>query len=368
VATNSSGAKTFKYGPSRDYVLEASIILPDGETLTLERGKVFADGNKLNLTTDSGKQISIELPDYQMPKTKHAAGYFVKENMDALDLFIGSEGTLGIFSELKLKLLPLSENILSAVMFFDQEDDALNFVAEARDLSVHSRGNGNDNEINARGLEFFDFNSLQFLKRDYPNIPENVEGAVWFEQETNSENEDEILTKWVELIYKHNGDEEKAWMALDKKERQKFQDFRHAVSWKVNEYITQKNILKVGTDIAVPDNEFFELYQNSKKTVESKEIDYIAYGHFGNSHLHLNMLPKDPEEYKTAKKIYAELCEKAVKLGGTISAEHGIGKLKRNYLLKMFGEERIQQMAAIKRQLDPNKILGIGNIFDPKYL
>jgi D-lactate dehydrogenase (cytochrome) len=80
------------------------------------------------------------------------------------------------------------------------------------------------------------------------------------------------------------------------------------------------------------------------------------------------MLPKDPEEYKTAKKIYAELCEKAVKLGGTISAEHGIGKLKRNYLLKMFGEERIQQMAAIKRQLDPNKILGIGNIFDPKYL
>jgi D-lactate dehydrogenase (cytochrome) len=368
VATNSSGAKTFKYGPSRDYVLEASIILPDGETLSLERGKVFADGNKLNLTADSGKQISIELPDYQMPKTKHAAGYFVKENMDALDLFIGSEGTLGIFSELKLKLLPLSENILSAVMFFDQEDDALNFVAEARDLSVHSRENWNDNEINARGLEFFDFNSLQFLKRDYPNIPENVEGAVWFEQETNSENEDEILTKWVELIYKHNGDEEKAWMALDKKERQKFQDFRHAVSWKVNEYITQKNILKVGTDIAVPDNEFFELYQNSKKTVESKEIDYIAYGHFGNSHLHLNMLPKDPEEYKTAKKIYAELCEKAVKLGGTISAEHGIGKLKRNYLLKMFGEERIQQMAAIKRQLDPNKILGIGNIFDPKYL
>lgn len=368
IATNSSGAKTFKYGPTRDYVIKARIVLPNGETISLKRGENLADGNNLKLTTDSGKEIIIELPDYQMPKTKHAAGYFVKENMDALDLFIGSEGTLGIFTELKLRLIPAPENILSAVMFFDKETDALNFVAEARNLSVSAKNDLKESEINARGLEYFDLNSLLFLKKDYPNIPEDVEAAVWFEQETNSENEDEVLSNWVELISKHNGDEEKAWIALGRKEREKFRDFRHAVSWKVNEYITQKNILKVGTDIAVPNDKFFELYKESKKLVESEGLDYIAYGHFGNSHLHLNMLPKNKEEYRTAKEIYALLCEKSVQLGGTVSAEHGIGKLKRDYLLKMYGKETIKKMARIKKALDPNKILGIGNIFDEKHL
>ena len=79
------------------------------------------------------------------------------------------------------------------------------------------------------------------------------------------------------------------------------------------------------------------------------------------------MLPKDKEEYKIAKDIYLELCRKGIDLKGTISAEHGIGKLKRRYLLEMFGKENILQMAKLKKQLDPDLILNIGNIIDPKY-
>lgn len=79
------------------------------------------------------------------------------------------------------------------------------------------------------------------------------------------------------------------------------------------------------------------------------------------------MLPKNEEQYSVAKNIYAELCREGVKLNGTISAEHGIGKLKREYLLMMFGEQIIIQMAKLKKQIDPNLILNYGNIIDPKY-
>ena len=102
VATNASGAKTFKYGPTRDYVIGLQVVLPDGEVIDLERGKQKAIGYDLSLTTQSGKNISLQIPDYTFPAVKNASGYFVKKDMDAIDLFIGSEGTLGIITKINL--------------------------------------------------------------------------------------------------------------------------------------------------------------------------------------------------------------------------------------------------------------------------
>lgn len=367
VANNASGAKTFKYGPTRDYVTALEIILPDGEEIYLERGKFFARDNNLRLTSKSGKQIEIILPRYQMPKTKHAAGYFIKDNMDAIDLFIGSEGTLGVITEIKLKLLDKPKNILSSVIFFNDDNDGLDFIENARNESYKNRNENISDNIDALALEYFDGNSLNFLIEDYPNIPDSAQAAVWFEQEFTEENEELIFNRWIELIEKSNGDVETAWFANNKNDRKQFGEFRHAVSWKVNEYISRNDILKVGTDIAVPDSSFRKFYFFAKEKVKESGIDQIAYGHFGNSHLHLNMLPKNEEQYTVAKNIYAELCREGVKQNGTISAEHGIGKLKREYLLMMFGEETIKEMAKLKMQLDPNLILNIGNIIDPKY-
>lgn len=364
VATNASGAKTFKYGPTRNFIQALKIILPNGDSLTLERGKVKAVKNKLELETDNGKKIKLTLPDYKMPAVKNAAGYFCKPDMDAIDLFIGSEGTLGIIYEIKLKLLSKPENILSGVIFFDLEKKGLQFISEARDLSR----NFNDSGIDALGLEFFDFHSLSFLKSDYPNIPANADCAVWFEQEISTESESESVQNWIDLINNFYGDLENSWIAQNENDRKNFHEFRHAVSWKVNEFIASKNLTKVGTDVAVPDSEFIEFYFEVKSLVSSSGLNFLTYGHFGNSHLHLNMLPENKNEHKLAKDIYFKICEKAVKLGGTISAEHGIGKLKRDYLLMMFGESAIKQMAELKKQLDSNCILGIGNLFDPEYL
>ena len=363
VANNSSGAKTFKYGPTRDYVLALRIVLPDGDILNINRGETYAYNGKLKLITEANTAIEIDLPNYIMPQTKHAAGYFCKDEMDAIDLFIGSEGTLGIISEIKLKLVNIPEGVLSSIIFFDDEDDAFNFLFEARDLS---RSNS-DNQIDALGLEYFDADSLNYMKDDYPQIPDNTQGAVWFEQEITSITEESILDEWMLLIEKYNGDLETAWIATNEVDRDRFKDFRHAISWKITEYITQKNIRKVGTDTAVPNVSFYNYYKFAKQLVKEAGIKSVCYGHFGDSHMHLNMLPEDEEQFNNAQQIYSKLMLEAVQQKGTISAEHGIGKLKRKHLNKMFKDEDITAMAKIKKVLDPELILNSGNIIDSKY-
>lgn len=368
VATNASGAKTFKYGPTRNYVIGLQIVLPDGEVIDLERGKQKANGYKLTLSTQAGKNINLNIPDYTFPKVKNASGYFVQKDMDAIDLFIGSEGTLGIITKIKLKLLPQPEDTISCVLFFEDERNALKFLEEARDISYQNKKSSINNNVNALALEFFDERALRFLSKDFSAIPDKAKAAIWFEQESTSDDFESILEAWNFLMQTNNVNEETAWFAFSDADKEKIKDFRHAISWKVNDYIARNNFRKLGTDVAVPDKVFSEFYLTLQGWAKQSKIDFVAYGHFGNSHIHLNFLPKDDDEFNEAKKIYRQICEEAVRLGGTISAEHGIGKTKRDYLLMMYGEANIRKMAELKKSLDPNLILGIGNIFDERFL
>jgi D-lactate dehydrogenase (cytochrome) len=397
IATNSSGARTYKYGPTRAYVNRLRIILPDGELLILKRGECIANGYELNFSSESGKNYSLKIPEIKMPSTKNAAGYYCKADMDAVDLFIGSEGTLGIITEAELKLIDLPGEILSAVLFFNSEDDAFKFL-EAVKINRN---------VQPRSLEFFDKFALEFLKKSFSKIPDSAQAAIWFEQEINNVNTHSsshdsnnpacinisspsqtqngkadtpsstinepstdapskigIEAEWFNFLDQSNADIDNSWFAFDEKNLEEFKDFRHAISWKVNEFITQHGFRKVGTDTAVPDNYFHEFYSFAKNLVEKQNINYVAYGHFGNSHLHLNMLPENEEQFIKAKSLYYEICKEAVRLGGTVSAEHGIGKMKREYFKLMYSQDEILQMARLKKSLDPNLILGIGNIFD----
>ena len=363
VATNASGEKTFKYGPTRNYILELEIVLADGEILNIKRGEYFADEYELQLKTDSGKEINIHLPSYKMPKAKNSAGYFVKPGMDAIDLFIGSEGTLGVITKIKIKLLPNPEKIISCVVFFEIEENALDFIQKGREISYTSRAYNNIQAIDALSLEYFDEKTLDYMREDYKQIPDNAKAGVWFEQEVSKVNEEFFLDQWLTLIREFNGDEDSAWFAFTESDKEKLQIFRHAISQKIIELIAKNNVKKLGTDVAVPDVKFKELYNFSKKAVQESKLAYLIYGHFGNSHMHLNILPKNEKEYLEGKIIYDSICKKAVELGGTISAEHGIGKLKTDYFLEMYGKETIKKMVELKNILDPNMILGPGNIF-----
>lgn len=362
VATNASGARTFKYGATRNFIEELEIILPYGEVIILKRGENFSQNFSGEIKLNESKILELPIPNYKMPNVKHAAGYYVKNNMDLIDLFIGSEGTLGIITSIKLKLIDLPKNVLSMIIFFESEEDSFSFVNDVKQSCKNT-----ESIIDLREIEFFDENSLKLLNPDFPNIPNNSKAAIWIEQET-SDNEDEILEKIIEIINNNNGNEEKIWFAIDEKEREKLKHFRHKISLLINEIISGRRLKKIGTDNAVPDEKFNDFYNYTRNLIKQNNLDFVAYGHIGNSHLHFNILPKDENEMKLGRLLYRQICKYSVELGGTISAEHGIGKYKRDFLLDMFGEENIRQMAELKKLLDPNLILNINNIFDEKFL
>ena len=120
--------------------------------------------------------------------------------------------------------------------------------------------------------------------------------------------------------------------------------------------------------MAVPDDKFAAMLRFYKETLRRAALQYVIFGHIGDNHVHVNILPRDDAEAARARDIYRQFIERAVAVGGTISAEHGVGKLKREYLRTLYGDEPLRQMAALKRAFDPVGILGRGNIFAEEYL
>lgn len=371
VATNASGSRSFKYGATRKYVERLEVVLPTGEIINLRRGQVFSDANgKLRLpVSDCGEVLIVKLPTYELPDTrKNTSGYYNAEKVDAIDLFIGSEGTLGIVTEIEFKLLPKAEGFLSGIVFFKNETDLLNFVRDARENSFQTRKNSANNQIDATLLEYFDEEALKFIKEKFSEVPDDVAGAVFFEQETTVKNEDELFEKWNGLLEKHNAEIESSWFTTTEGDREKMRDFRHQLPVSVNEWIVRHKQRKISTDIAVPDENFASMLRFYKKSLKDSNLNYVIFGHIGDNHLHVNILPKTDEESKRAKLLYGRFIAQGIMLGGTISAEHGIGKIKSKYLYVQYGERYVNEMAELKRTFDPNRILGRGNMFDAKYL
>ncbi|HEY0728728.1 MAG TPA: FAD-binding oxidoreductase [Pyrinomonadaceae bacterium] len=342
VATNASGARTFKYGPTRNYIERLKVALASGEVLDLRRGY---------------KIPKIPTPSYHRPATrKNAAGYFVSQNMDALDLFIGSEGTLGVICEIEARLVPKPQGLLSGVVFFANESDVLAFVAEAKSGAV-----------DARALEFFDNESLNFLRQKYPEVPGAAVAAIFFEQETTDQTEEAILNQWMVLLDKHHAFND-SWFATNEQDQARLREFRHQLPVLMNEWFAHYRQRKVSTDMAVPDVAFPGLFDLYKQTLASSGLRYTIFGHIGDNHVHVNILPRDEDEGARARELYVQFLKYAASVGGTLSAEHGVGKLKRDYLRLFYNDEQLREMAALKKTFDPHGILGRGNIFAEDFL
>lgn len=375
VATNASGAQSFKYGATREFVRRLRVIFADGDGADLRRGEVFADANgSITLVTNDGREIKTKPLTYGRPDVrKNVSGFYNAEPLDAIDLFIGSEGTLGVITEIELTLLPKPEGFFSGIVFFDEESDLLAFVDEARSLSFESRGKPVDvatgsARIGASLIEYFDRQALRFISEKFPETPAEAAGAIFFEQETTPANEDALIEEWNELLEKQNADLERSWFTTNNQDREKMREFRHALPVSVNERITRYKQRKVGTDMSVPDANFASFLRYYKDILNSSGLDYVIFGHIGDCHLHANILPKDADEAERARHIYGRCVAQAIMLGGTVSAEHGIGKLKRKYLAAMMGERYLNEMAELKKAFDSNGILGRGNMFDESYL
>ncbi len=354
ISTNASGAKAFKYGPTRSYVKRLKIVLSTGDILDIKRGKIFAAKDNSFSLKIKNKETKINLPRYSMPGIKSAAGYYVKKGVDLIDLFIGSEGTLGLILEADLALGKKLEKVMSFFNFFSSEKDAFNFVKDAK--SNH-----------AMSLEYMDHNSLKLLHSKFSNIPADSEAMVYFEQDYREKDETCIIDSWTALFEKHNSLTEKSYFADSEKEREKLRALRHALPEMINDIVKRNKLPKVGTDIAVPERAFPEMFEFYKEKLVPSKIDFVIFGHIGENHMHVNMLPKTEDQFKKSRSIYMEFVKKAVGLSGTVSAEHGIGKLKHAFLEAMYGRKTLEEMAMLKKSLDPVCILGLDNIF-PKEL
>ncbi|MBU0686969.1 MAG: FAD-binding oxidoreductase [Candidatus Margulisbacteria bacterium] len=361
LATNASGSRTFKYGPTRNHVKRIKVVLSTGEILDIERGKIFAEGRRF-------ETIKCDLPSYEMPMIKNAAGYYVYDNMDLIDLFIGSEGTLGVIVEMDLKIAVKPEKIFGGIVYFNNPKDCLNFVKEVRQISLESKKSGDITKLSAASIEYLDQYTLDLIREKNPSIPKDAKAAIFFEQESTETVEDDLLQQWSDLIEKHGADLDQCRIALTELEDKELKEIRHSIPETINEIFKRTGFQKLATDIAVPADAFDEMMAYYDEILKPLSIHHLAFGHIGNYHLHVNQLPKNNEEKELALKNIKLFVTKAVQLGGTISAEHGIGKIKKPYLKIMYGENGIKEMAAVKKALDPALILNLDNIFEEKYL
>lgn len=351
VATNASGSRGYKYGPTRRYVQALRVVLSTGKILNIRRGQFTADNYVIHHPA-----FTLQAPRYRLPNIKNAAGYYAAPDMDLIDLFIGQEGTIGVITRIEVGLLPARRDILAGIAFFHEERSSWGFVQAAR------------HAVDALSFEYFDRFSLDLLRGDYPNIPAAARAAIYFEQEVSPETTDAAVEQWHRLLTAAGARMDEVWFSAHPGEQKLFREFRHALPEKVNEIVKRTGLPKVGTDIAVP-AACFEPMMNAYRTAfESSGMQHLIFGHIGECHLHANILPSTEEQYVRSRVLYQRLAAAAVELGGTVSAEHGVGKLKHPFLEAMIGRDGMREIARVKAALDPACILGRNNIIPDSLL
>ena len=371
VATNASGARSFHYGPTRTWVRRLRVVLPTGDVAELRRGDPPAQNGVLSLQTD-GRAIEVSLPgpaDYTMPRTKNAAGLYLAPDMEPIDLFIGCEGLLGVISEVEIGLVERPSQTLTVIAYFNSHTDALDFV---------DAGRAEGPRLGFLSLEYFDARALDFMREKHSGIPQRAAAAILFEAaygqagEHNPYPSGDMLAKFQSLLVAHHA---ACNWAVPASRREDVRLFRHLLPEAVNEYV-RKRAGKLGTDMAVPHNRLREMMDAYETESAACDVRFLMFGHIGNDHVHVNYLPENEEELKRAKQAYTRLARTAVALGGTISAEHGVGKKTivyedgrvAPYLDVLYGPAGLEAIANVKKALDPNGILNLGNMVPAEML
>lgn len=330
IATNASGSRSFRYGATRRWLECLRIAFADGNIREFARGEA--------LDFDPG---TIPLPNV----TKNTAGYLLRPGMDWIDLFTGSEGTLGVVIEARLKLIPAPKAVLGGVVFFPDDESAIDAVETWRETA------------SPRMLEYFDGASLKLLHTRFPEIPIAARAAILLEQELIGEDDPEV-DAWATRVEEATALAKESWFALSASDRERFRRFRHSLPELVNETVRRNGALKMGTDFAVPLARNREMLAFYKACLEAEYSGrYVIFGHIGDAHVHVNVFSGD------AGPILERFARQAVAFGGTVSAEHGLGKRKAGYLALQYGPADIEKMRAVKRRLDPRMILSSGTLF-----
>jgi len=342
IACNASGARNFRYGPTRPWVEEVEVVTPTGQILVATR--------------DTPVPAGWPVPRWREPAVKTAAGFAPADNL--LDLMVGQEGALGVITRARLRLTALPAGVLSLVAFFPDLERLLSMVERARQGAARPGRVAQAGALSPRAIEYFDQHALDMIRARVPDIPAQATGALFLEVEHQGE---APLEAWWDALSEQGALVDHTIVAEEETGRARLQAVRHAVPAGVNERVVHNGMPKVGTDFAVPDTALAEMMA----AYAAVDMDKVCFGHIGDNHLHLNLLPTSPAELRRARAIYRDLALHAVSLGGTVSAEHGIGKLKRALLAEMVGPDTLAAFRALKAAVDPAWILDRGNVLAP---
>jgi D-lactate dehydrogenase (cytochrome) len=368
VSTNASGARTYRYGATRNWVRWIRVMLASGEVLEIARGKYFATpAGEFTIIDSKGNETVVNIPKYTMPTTKNAAGIFSASNMDLIDLFIGSEGIFGAITEVEVALQEW-HNPISIIQFLPSDGKAIDFVISLR----------KEKSIQPEFIEFYSSHALNLLRKKQkedprivgmPPIPDYAKSAVFFDLRFDPETNDNDYSKLQEIVTERGSTLASSWAGYEQRDLERFKNFRHVLPETVNAIIAERKkkmpeLHKLSTDLAVPDQALEEIWAFYESKLAKASLEWVAFGHIGNNHIHINIIPRTLEEMRDGLSIYHEFAKKAVALGGTISAEHGIGKIKKEFLSIMFSDKELKEMKAVKIALDPNLIINPGNMLD----
>ena len=314
-ACSASGTMAVKYGTMRTVV--------SGLTLVLANGDIIKTGTRAK---------------------KSSAGY------NLTNLFIGSEGTLGIITEVHLRLSPIPESIMSAVCHFPDLESA---VLTAQEVIQYGIPIARIEMLNKDQMEI----SIKYSKL------ENAEPlpTLFFEFH-GSESANKEAIKIVEELSKNNGGSDFKW-AESIEERNKLWKARHEIYYAVK--AQGENVKIYATDICVPISNLVECIKFSEKEIQQHGLKAPMVGHVGDGNFHVTVIydPAKEGEYKIIRDFSDKLIDKALELEGTITGEHGIGLQKKKYLLKEH-PDNLPVMKSIKRSIDPNNIMNPGKVFD----
>jgi len=391
VATNAAGAATFKYGSVRDWVLALTVVLADGSILRIARGDSTASHGRLRVGN-----LVVPVPSYQMPRVvKKSAGYFASPDMDAIDLFIGSEGTLGVIVEITFRVLSPAPREALALIPCRSEGQALRVAGRLREASVETWRSGDESGIDACAIENIDRRCIQILEedgvtsREHVNLPVDTDAALFVQLElpvsttparayeeiasaTEAGAPDSALVRFCRLLASEDLlDVTELAPPGDRRRFKQLIGVREAVPAGVNHRVgaakrsADARIAKTAADMIVPFERFAEMNAVYRHGFESRGLDYAIWGHISDGNVHPNVLPRSYDDVEQGREAILEFGREAARLGGCPLAEHGVGRgaIKQALLRQLYGDAGIAEMRAVKRALDPGWKLAPGVIF-----
>jgi D-lactate dehydrogenase (cytochrome) len=398
VATNAAGAATFKYGTTRDWVEAMTVVLPTGDVLDIERGATRASERRLQLQLDA-RTIAVPIPAYRMPLVpKLSAGYYAAPGMDLIDLFIGSEGTLGIVTAVTLRVLPTRPAICAALVPFTTEAAALAFAGTLRDAARETWRTGSRCTVDVSAIEYMDDRSLSILREDRSDAMNNVRlptkaaAALFVTLELAagtgaSEAFDQIgrahdavppdtpLVRFCSMLSDAGAfDDVEIAVPGDAARLAQLVALREAVPAGVNQRVGRAKrsvdaaIDKTAADVAVPFDRLGELLAMFRGEASRHGLDVAVWGHVSDGNLHPNVIARTLEEWRAARQLVEDTGRMAIRLGGAPMAEHGVGRntIKQQLLRELYGSIGIDEMRAVKHAIDPEWKLSPGVLFPPE--